>query len=532
MSHHAPLWKSSVPAPARGPLKTTTVVDVCVVGAGIAGLTTAYLLAKTGARVLVMEANEVASGETSRTTAHLASALDDRFHRLERLHGTDGARLAAESHAAAIDFIEQFSKNHDVPCDFRRVPGYLFAADDEGLKELDDEEIAARRAGLTVDRVDRDPLPWFRTGRCLSFQHQAQFSPLDYVTGLAREAEALGVRIFTGTRAATVVGGTHAHVVTTSGAIVNCRHVVVCTNVPVNDRIRLHTALEPYRSYVITLSAPGGRLEPALIWDTADPYHYVRVVPGDDRDLIVVGGEDHKTGQGPSDPVEPFHNLETWIRERAPLAGKIIHRWSGQIIEPVDDLALIGHNPFDDDNVFVITGDSGNGLTHGTLGGMIITDQIRGLKNPWEELYRPSRFRLGSSAEFAKHNVQVLGQYADWAKSADYSSIAEVPPGTAALVRHGLSKVAVHRDHDGTLQVCSAVCPHLGGLVRWNAEGRTWDCPCHGSRFAIDGTVINGPANTPLAKVEWETKSEVKSATKNAIKSATKSATGQRSSPL
>ena len=282
------------------------------------------------------------------------------------------------------------------------MSGYLFAADAEGLKELDDEETASRRAGLEVTRTSSDALPWFRSGPCVAFARQAQFSPVLYLQGLAREAEAVGVRIYTGTRAADVQGGAQARVITVSGVTIACKHIAVCSNVPINDRVRLHTALEAWRSYVIGITAPRGSLAPGLLWDTAEPYHYVRTLKGDDADIVLVGGEDHLTGQGPTDSQEPYRKLESWIRERTALKEPVAYRWSGQIIEPVDGLALIGHNSFDAENVYVLAGDSGNGLTHGTLGAMIIADQIRGIKNPWEELYRPSRFRLGSTAEYAK----------------------------------------------------------------------------------------------------------------------------------
>lgn len=500
---HSTLWLTPTAHATRPLLASDIETEVCIIGAGIAGLTTAYLLAKSGMQVIVLEADEPGAGETGRTSAHLASALDDRFHWLERVHGTQGARLAAESHAAAIDFIEHFSTKHRIDCGFQRVSGYLFASDSAGLQELDDEEIAARRAGLDVTRTSSDGLPWFRSGPCLAFGRQAQFSPLAYLQGLAREAEAVGVRIFTNTRAADIRGGAQARVTTTGGFAVSCRNIVVCSNVPINDRVRLHTALEAWRSYVIGIPVPQGSLEPGLLWDTAEPYHYVRTLRRANADIVIVGGEDHKTGQGPTDPQQPYRKLEEWIRDRTMLREPVAYRWSGQIIEPVDGLALIGHNSFDAENVFVVSGDSGNGLTHGTLGAMIIADQIQGRKNPWEELYRPSRFRLGSAAEYAKHNVQVVGQYADWLRAADFGSIDEVPTGVAGLVRHGLAKTAVYRDSEGIAHVCSAICPHLGGLVRWNADEKTWDCPCHGSRFSIDGEILNGPSNTPLVRMEF-----------------------------
>lgn len=474
--------------------------DVCVVGAGIAGLTTAYLLAREGVGVVVLEAGSVGQGETGRTSAHLASALDDRFQVLERLHGSEGARLAAQSHSAAIDLIELLCRRHDIGCDFRRVDGYLFSHQGKQI-ELDDEFIAAQRAGVEVEMLRHPPLPWLRSGPCLRFPRQAQFHPMRYLRGLARAAKDMGARLFTGTRVTGFRDGEPAEITTTRGLRVIARHVVVATNVPVNDRLRLHPSLEAYRSYVITVRLPRGQAQPALCWDTADPYHYLRLIDGDGGDLLVVGGEDHKTGQGPADPESPFARLIAWTREHVPSCGEVVHRWSGQIVEPVDCLAMIGRNPGDHANSWVIAGDSGNGLTHGTLGGMLITDLIRGRDNPWERLYRPSRFRLGALGEFSRHNANVLGQYTDWLHGADAASVAEVPAGGSALVRQGLVKWAVHREADGRVHICSAVCPHLGGLVRWNASTGTWDCPCHGSRFAVDGSVINGPANTPLMKI-------------------------------
>lgn len=497
MSPHVP-WSSPL---TRPPLIGRASADVCVIGGGIAGVTTAYLLARSGVSVILIEADVYGGGETGRTSAHLASALDDRFAHLERMHGQEGARLAAASHATAIDFIEQICAQESIACDFRRVPGYLFAADDAGTTVLDAELPAARRAGLMVEDIPHPLASGLPIGRCLRFDHQAQCDPLRYLTGLLGVAERLGVQAYGQTRAATVTGGAQASVTTDTGARIACSAIVVCTNVPINDRIALHTSLEAYRSYVITLAMPRGRIKPALYWDTADPYHYVRIISGEDEDLLVVGGEDHRTGQGPADVLQPHRRLEAWIRALVPESGEIVHRWSGQIIEPIDGLALIGRNTFDAENVFVISGDSGNGLTHGTLGGMIVSDQIRNIANPWEELYRPSRMRLASTGEFARHNVNVLGQYSDWFRAAEAGTPEEVAPGCAALVRDGMSKWAVYREPGGKLHVCSAVCPHLGGLVRWNAGERSWDCPCHGSRFAADGTVLNGPANTGLKPI-------------------------------
>ena len=498
---------ATAPRPEFPSLIRNERADVCIVGAGIAGLTTGYLLCKAGKSVIVLEDGRIGSGETQRTTAHLVTVLDDRYFKLARLHGDDGARLAAESHAAAIDTIEQIVNEEKIDCDFERVDGYLFNAPNESEDLLDRELVAARQAGLTDTAfVERAPLPAFDTGRALRFTRQAQFHPLKYLAALAECIARRGGRIFTGTHATTIDGGKSAHVETRGGNTVTCDAIIVATNTPVNDRLVVHTKQAAYRSYVIGIAVPAGSVPKALYWDTGDPYHYVRLVtaaagrPSPAHDLLVVGGEDHKTGQS-DDADARYRQLEQWTRERFARAGEIRFRWSGQVMEPVDGLAFIGRNPLDQDNVYLVTGDSGNGMTHGTIAGLLLTDLIMGRENPWAQLYSPSRVSLAATGEFAKEAANMAAQYADWLTAGDVKRAEIVPPGTGAIVRHGLAKAAVYREADGTLHECSAVCPHLGAIVVWNPAERTWDCPAHGSRFDCRGHVLNGPANTNLQPV-------------------------------
>jgi nitrite reductase/ring-hydroxylating ferredoxin subunit len=272
--------------------------------------------------------------------------------------------------------------------------------------------------------------------------------------------------------------------------------------VPVNDRVVMHTKLEPYRTYLIALSVARGTVPAALGWDTPDPYHYLRVVDGPEEDLLLVGGEDHLVGHE-HDEEQRFRRLEAWTRERFPGAGAVAWRWSGQIIEPVDCMAYIGRNPMER-NVYLITGDSGNGLTHGTIGGLLITDLILGQDNEWESLYRPNRKAFHTAGEYATHNANVAGQYASWVTAGEVASPDEVPPGCGAIMRRGATKVAVYHDPDGSIHECSAVCPHLRAIVTWNDVEKSWDCPAHGSRFDRYGTVVNGPANRNLTPVEGD----------------------------
>lgn len=517
MSGHAgrtvSVWMDSTAVPQFPALGADTRADVCVVGAGIAGLSTAYFLCRAGKSVVVLDDGPVAGGETERTTAHLASALDDGFQELERLHGEKGARLAAESHAWAIDAIEEIVQRERIECDFLRVDGYLFNA--PGMPEdlLEREFRAARRAGFEdLEWVDRTPLISYDTGPALLFPRQGQFHPLKYLAGLARAVEQAGGRIFTGTHVAEIHGGEPARVATSDGTNVECGAVVVATNTPVNDRVALHVQQRPYRTYVIGAAVPMGTVPMVLYWDTADPYHYVRLQPAGShgprplRDILIVGGEDHETGQA-DDAEARFQRLEAWTRERFPMVTEIRFRWSGQVMEPVDSLAFIGRNPMDRENVFIATGDSGHGLTHGTIAGRLLTDLILGVQNRWADLYNPARLAPRALGEFVKDNVHMAAQYLDWLKAGDAEKETAIAPGTGAVVRRGLTKIAVYRDEQGRFHECSAVCPHLGGIVHWNHVEGTWDCPAHGSRFDCHGHVLNGPANQDLAEVKVQTES-------------------------
>ncbi len=496
-------WQSGIVPGGRSPLAADAEADVCIVGAGIAGLTTAYLLAREGVRVVVLDDGPIGGGETGRTTAHLASALDDRWFELERLHGKHGARLAAQSHMAAIDAVERIVAEEGIDCGFTRLDGYLFAPPEGAGDVLERELEAALRAGHDVRFVPQAPLEGFDTGPCLCFANQGQFHPLAYLTALAASVEARGGRIYTGSRVAEVSGGSTATARTAGGATVSAGAIVVATNTPINDRVTMHTKQAAYRSFVIGLRVPRGSVVQALYWDTLDPYHYVRLAgpAGDVGDLLIVGGEDHKTGQADDGAVR-FARLEAWAHERFPMAQETLHRWSGQIIEPIDSLAFIGRNPGNEDNIYIATGDSGTGMTHGTIAGMLIGDLIRGRANHWQELYDPARVSPLASKDFALENLNVVRQYSAWVRASEVEGEADIVPGSGAILRHGLHKVAVHRDDDGALHRLDATCPHLGCVVAWNSTERTWDCPCHGSRFAPDGHVLNGPANAGLSPPE------------------------------
>ena len=509
------IWMEMDEMPQLSPLVENTVADVCIVGAGIAGMTTAYLLAREGRSVVVLEDGVVGGGETGRTTAHLSNALDDRYYELERLFGERGARLAAESHTAAIDLIEAVSAEEQIECDFERLDGYLFIPPDCSKEELERELDAARRAGLAgVEWVDCAPIKDFDTDRCLRFPRQGQFDPMKYLGGLAEAIQRRGGRLFTGTHADEIRGGAPACVRTNRGPTVTANAVVLATNSPVNDLLSISSKQHAYRTYVIGAQVPRGSVTKALYWDTLDPYHYVRVQSvgngqngnnggegNGSYDVLIVGGEDHKAGEE-DDGDERFAELYRWTRRRFPMIGKIEFQWSGHILEPSDSLAFIGRHPQDARNVYIATGDSGHGMTHGTIAGMLLTDLILGRSNDWASLYDPSRLVANATLDYIRDNATVLSHYTDWLTGGEVSSAREIEADEGCILRRGLTKIAAYRDEDGVLHERQAICLHLGCVVSWNSTEKSWDCPCHGSRYDKFGRVINGPSIKDLERAD------------------------------
>jgi glycine/D-amino acid oxidase-like deaminating enzyme/nitrite reductase/ring-hydroxylating ferredoxin subunit len=500
LERSVPLWATTGEVKDGPALAEDAEAEIVVVGAGIAGLSTAYELARAGSRVVVLDRGPIGGGMTARTTAHLTSAIDDLYSELIRVRGLDEARQSYASHAAAIDRIEEIQRQERIDCDFRRVDGYLFPARDGDAAVLEREHAAAHEAGFAgAQWVDRAPLPGTGTGRALRFPGQGRFHPLKYLDGLARCIREAGGRIFGHTPVVAVAEENGGVVVrTAAGQTVRGRSAVVATNSPINDRIVIHSKQAPYRTYVVAGLVPRGSVEDALFWDTADPYHYVRLQPGgeDGLDWLIVGGEDHKTGHA-QDAEERLQRLEAWARERFPSLRGVTHRWSGQVMEPVDAAAFIGLN-HGNTNVYIATGDSGEGITHGVIAGMLLRDLILGRENAWADLYDPRRVSPRGVGQFLRENLGVAANLAEHVTGGEVASVDELRPGQGAVLRQGLGKIAAYRDENGHLHVRSATCTHAGCVVHWNPFEQCWDCPCHGSQFAIDGTALSGPASSPL----------------------------------
>lgn len=495
------VWMDVQVAPAAAPLSENTKIDVAIVGAGIAGLSIAYELTLRGRSVLVLDRGPIAGGMTSRTTAHLAPICDDSLAELLSMRGQELARGFQASQSAAVDRIEAIQRDLAIDCEFRRLDGILFLDPASAQSILDDEVSAAGAIDVEVERGSGLPLETLQDRPFLRYPDQATFHPLKYLRGLAEALQKNGARLHPFSAVEEISedqSGVHLRLA--SGLTADASYAVVATNSPVHDLFALHTKQAPYRTYAMAFEIERGTLADALYWDTEDPYHYVRLTSGaDGKDVVIVGGEDHKTGQADDAPAR-FAALESWIRTLLPDLGPELHRWSGQVMDTLDYGAFIGRES-QRERVFVTTGDSGQGITHGVLASLIIPDLIDGKDNPFAAVYDPSRKPLKAATTFVTENSTLATNLAQYLMPGELASVDELEAGQGAIIRDGLTKIAAYRAEDGTLYQRSAVCSHLGCHLQWNSLERCWDCPCHGSHFAPDGSVLNGPAIMPLAEV-------------------------------
>jgi len=501
-------WIDSVKPVEYTQLKEDKNTDVLIIGGGLAGITTAYCLLKAGKKIILVEDGLIGSGETGRTTAHLTAALDDRYYDIENIFGEEGSRIAAESHTAAIDWIESTIRNENIECDFERVDGYLFLHPSDKAENLQKEFEATQKAGLKTEWLTQTHYIAAYNGSCVKYPRQAQFHIMKYMQALAGVVKRMGGEIYTRTRAEKI----NKKGAECNGFTIGAANIVVATNSPVNDMVTMHTKQAPFRTYVLGAKIPKGSLPHSLWWDTGNmntkwftaPYHYVRVQPFDNGyDLLISGGEDHKTGQADDEGIreeDRYDVLEKWTRKHFPSITDIVYHWSGQVLEPLDYMGFIGKNP-GDDNIYIVTGDSGNGMTHTTIAGILLTDLIEGKENKWASLYSPKRIPIKLSGRFLSESLNMAKQYGDFIKKADISEASKLANDEGAILSKGFRKIALYRDRSGTLHSFTAVCPHLGCVVQWNADEKTFDCPCHGSRFSKEGIVINGPAVSDLERI-------------------------------
>jgi glycine/D-amino acid oxidase-like deaminating enzyme/nitrite reductase/ring-hydroxylating ferredoxin subunit len=499
------LWMRVAVAPRAKPLAANATCDTVIVGAGIAGLSVAYELASRGQQIIVLDRGPIAGGVTSRTTAHLAPVCDDGLAALVKLRGLRLARLFQESQEAAVDRIEALTRTLGIDCNFRRLDAHVFPTLEmepaKARKQIDGEYKAGRKLGVKVEYGKGVPLKGFEHALTLRYRQQATFHPLKYLRAIAAAVGENRGRLYAHspvTKIEKLKDG--VRVTTAAGRTVKATQAVFATNSPVNDRLALHSKMAPYRTYAMAFTIARGTLPDALYWDLGDPYHYVRLNPGPGAtDYLIVGGADHKSGEVDDGDVR-FEAVEAWIRQLIPSLGKEVHRWSGQVLDTIDHCGFIGRNP-GSRNVYISTGDSGQGITHGVLAGLLLKDLILTGTNKWAEVYEPSRKPISGIVNFARENSTAVANFAEYLAPGEIDSAQDLKPGEGGVLRDGVHRLAACRDRSGKLHVHSAACTHLGCIVHWNSTEQCWDCPCHGSHFAPDGAVLNGPALTPLKRV-------------------------------
>jgi glycine/D-amino acid oxidase-like deaminating enzyme/nitrite reductase/ring-hydroxylating ferredoxin subunit len=499
-----PYWAAGLSSPVFEPLDHDTHADAVIVGGGITGLTAAYLLATAGKRVVLLERAGLGEIDSGHTSAHLTMVTDRRLTELVDRLGRPHAQAVWDAGLAAIHQIDAIVRGHGIECGFDWVDGYLHAP--AGSKQGEEAEAfraeaaLARQLGFDAEFVDAVPIAG---GPGLRVEGQARIHPREYLAGLAHAVVAAGGHIHE--RSAVDTFSAEPLGVTANGFAVTGDDIVIATHNPLAGLSSLpvatlfQTKLALYTSYVVAARVPKGRVPDALFWDTDDPYRYLRLVPRGSDDIVIFGGEDHKTGQVAGTP-ECFARLEAALRVLLPDAI-VEARWSGQVIETPDGLPYLGRMG---EHHYAATGFSGNGLTFGTLGAMLCADAILGRTNPWAELFSPDRKALGRSLwEYAKENADYpYYMVRDRLAAVEGRSLRVVRRGQGKIIDYEGQTVAAYRDEDGVVSLRSATCTHMGCLVGWNPAERTWDCPCHGSRFTPRGEVISGPAEAPLPPVE------------------------------
>lgn len=471
--------------------------DVAVVGGGITGIMAAMLLSRGGKRVVVLEALRVGFGTTGSSTGNLHVLPDQNLYAIQDKWGQETAVAVVQSRGEALDLVEATVAEFHLDCGFMRRPHYLFPTEESQTEQVLAEHGAAVEAGLQATLLGNLPLP-FPVSRALKIEGQAQFHPLAFVQQLARAISSERCRIFENSPAVEV--DENRLVVRTAGGEVRAGAIILASHTPKGFNL-LQTELGPYREYAIAGKLSSGTFPAGIYWTMEEPSHSVRSFEAEGATWLVVIGEKHKTGQH-DNAVDYFQRVEDFARARFELET-VEYRWSAQNYRPADSLPYIGRTAASD-KVHVATGFGTNGLLYGPLAASIITDGILGRQSRWEALYRAMRFTPAKGGEkFIKENVDVAMQYVkDYLTHAEREKLQDVLPGEGKVAELEGRRVAVYRDVDGNWSAVSPVCTHLGCIVHWNRWEKSWDCPCHGSRFRPDGSIIEGPALKPLERKE------------------------------
>jgi glycine/D-amino acid oxidase-like deaminating enzyme/nitrite reductase/ring-hydroxylating ferredoxin subunit len=494
---HLSFWLDTTPRTDYPAMPGDVLADVAVIGGGITGLTAAVLLKSSGKTVVLIEARRIAEGVTGHTTAKVTSQHQITYNALINIHGVEKARLYAQANEAAIDRVESFVDEKDIDCDFRRLPAYVYTESAQTVPQLRSEVEAARRVGLSASFTRNAPLPFSVEG-AIRFENQAQFHVREYLLPLAEEIPGDGSHLFEGTRALDVKEGIQCRVETDRGRVI-ARDVVVATHVPFLFKGQFWGKAIPQREYGIAARIGETVATQGISISADSPTRSIRTASRNGETVLIVVGESHKTGEDP-DTERHYRNLEEWSRERFGVTD-FENRWSTQDYYSMDGLPFVGRAGAGSEHVYVATAFASWGMTNGTAAAMLLSDLIVGRDNEWAKLYDSTRTAsLATKEALTEGTKQAAHLVGDRFRST--GNVADVAPGEGRIVGHPGDQRAVYRDLRGEVHAVSARCTHLGCIVSWNPAETSWDCPCHGSRFSVDGEVLHGPAVRDLEKGE------------------------------
>jgi len=476
-----------------------TIYDVLIIGGGITGLTTALLLQEAGKNCILAEAHSIGYGATGGTTAHINTFIDSYYHSIEKDFGPENAKLVARACQDAVELVEGLVQRYEIDCDFFYKTGYLYAETDKEVEELNNIYESSAKAGVEVHTTDTIPVsvPFIKA---IAFNQQAQIHPLKYIYALAIEFIKKGGLILQNTLITSTEKENGFHIATADNITIKTAKIVYATHIPPGINL-LHFRCAPYRSYALAAKLSDNNYPADLAYDLQDPYHYFRTYEINGQNYLVVGGSDHKTGQG--SPDDAFQSLENYLRKYYKVAS-IDYKWSAQYYIPADGLPYIGKLPGFDEDVYVATGFNGSGITLGSVAGKIIKDLVLGEKNNYADLFSPGRIKpIAGFSDFVKENSNVVYRFvADRLSIKDIDSLNEIPLDGGALVEYNNEKLAIYKDAAGEIHALNPVCTHAGCIVNWNNIEKSWDCPCHGARYDINGEVLTGPASKKLQKID------------------------------
>ncbi|MEC5156120.1 FAD-dependent oxidoreductase [Chryseobacterium sp. MP_3.2] len=492
------LWQD-VQMPSSKPMNEDKNYDVIIAGAGISGITAGYLLQKSGKKCLIIEADNIGFGTTGGTTAHINTFYDAQYDQVIADFGEENAQLLAQTGPEVINQIKSIIAEHHIDCEFADRDSYIFSLDKDQTKKLDDLFEATQKVGIPTERISSNPFP-IPFDTIIKIKDQAQFHPTKYIEAVSEEFLKMGGTISLGKKVTEVSEKDKMVEVKTDNFTYKTQDFIWATHVIPNMN-RMNFLAAPYRSYVLAFTLQSDDYPEAQGADMYEPYHYYRTQEIDGQKYIIAGGEDHKTGQE-ENPEERFENLENYVRQYFDV-DKITHRWSSQFYTPTDGLPFIGKSP-GDEHIYWATGFDGNGMTFGTLSAMMISDCIIGKANKYEKLFNPSRLNVKAGiADTLKETADaVFHLIADKFTAEKIENLEQIKNGEGKTVSLQGKTLSVYRDESGKLFAVKSSCTHMGGTIGWNKTEKSWDCPCHGARFDIEGKVLNGPATVDLEKIE------------------------------